>query len=119
LKARVRELGTDPATGLSTAEGVGGARIERFLGRPIRRSEDVAADFVDDILGPISLKGPIPSSGRPEGLAKAAIKDARFNTATKALFVDLRGLSPEAAAQVRSVVEEGAAGSSKAIFFLD
>jgi len=119
LKARVRQLGTDPATGFRSAEGIGGVRIERALGRRIQRSADEAADFVDEVLGPISLKGPIPAMGSAEGLAKAAIKDARFNTATNALFVDLRGLSSEAAAQVRSLVNAGTKGISKRITFLD
>jgi hypothetical protein len=71
------------------------------------------------VLGPISLKGPIPAKGSVEGLANAAIKDAKFNTATKALFVDLRGLSDAHAGLVRSRVGAGTAGTTKQIFFLD
>jgi hypothetical protein len=119
LRARVKALGTDPARGFIRAEGIGGVRIEHFLGRNIRRSADEAADFVDDVLGPISLKGPIPVRGSVEGLARSAIKDASFNTATRALFVDLRGLSASQHATVRALVESGTAGTRKPIFFLD
>jgi hypothetical protein len=119
LKARVQALGTDPARGFIRAEGIGGVRIEQTLGRTIRRSADAAIDFIDDVLGPISLKGPIPARGSVEGLANAAIMDARFNTATNALFVDLRGLSALQASRVRSLVESGTSGILKAIFFLD
>jgi hypothetical protein len=119
LRNRVRELGTDPARGFIRAEGIGGVRIEQALGRTIRRSTDKAADFVDDVLGPISLKGPIPSRGSAQGLANAAIKDAKFNTATKGLFIDLRGLSPAAKVQVRQAVEQGTQGVHKTIRFLD
>lgn len=80
---------------------------------------DKAADFVDDILGPISLKGPIPRAGSARGLANAAIKDAKFNTATKALFIDLRGLSQADKVLVRKLVTEGTANSKKIIQFLD
>jgi hypothetical protein len=119
LRARVQTLGTDPARGFIRAEGVGGARIEQALGRPISRSTEVAVDFVDEVLGPISLKGPIPAKGSAEGLANAAIKDANFNTATKALFVDLRGLSEPQASLVRSRVSAGTVSTTKQIFYLD
>ena len=119
LRDRVRALGTDPARGLIRPEGIGGVRIEQALGRTIRRSTDIAADFVDDVLGPISLKGPIPFRGSARGLANAAIKDAKFNTATNALFIDLRGLSAADKALVRQLVNQGTAGSKKIIQFLD
>ncbi|MHB9068435.1 MAG: RHS repeat-associated core domain-containing protein [Pirellulaceae bacterium] len=119
LRDRVRVLGTDPRRGFIIAEGMGGVRIERALGRSIRRSADEAIDFVDDLLGPISLKGPIPCNASPQGLAAAAIKDARFNTATKVLFVDLRGLSVVDNALVRKLVIEGTTGVTKIIHFLD
>jgi hypothetical protein len=93
IRRRVRDVGTDPARGFIRAEGIGGYRIEKYLGRRIQRSADEAADFIDDVIGPISLKGPIPARGSVEGLANSAIKDIRFNTATRAVFVDLRGLS--------------------------
>ena len=119
LRDRVRTLGTDPARGFIRAEGIGGVRIEQALGRTIRRSSDEAADFVDDVLGLISLKGPIPSRASARGLANAAIKDAKFNTATNALFIDLRGLSSADKALVRQLVNEGTEGLKKIIRFLD
>jgi hypothetical protein len=64
------------------------------------------------------LKGPLPAAGNIEGLARAAIKDALYNTATKALFVDLTGLTAEQAATVEALVKAGAARATKAIFFL-
>jgi RHS repeat-associated protein len=120
LMGRVRALGADPRRGFILAEGIGGVRIEMALGRTITRSADEAADFVDDVLGPISLKGPLPTAarGNVQGLATAAINDALYNTATKALFVDLRGLDSAAANQVRALVEAGTSASVKPITFL-
>jgi hypothetical protein len=120
LRARSRqlELGLDPERGFIASEGAAGVRIEQALGRTITRSADNAADFVDRVLGPISLKGPIPAQGSVSGLANAAVKDALTNTATKALFVDLTGLSSEAATVVRNTVMQGAAKTTKTIFFL-
>ncbi len=119
LRARVRELGTDPVRGFIRREGIGGVRIERVLGRAIRRSEDVAADFVDDILGPLSLKGPIPLRGDVEGLIKSSIKDAFTNTATRALFVDLRRIPAAQQASIMASIRGRAAAASKTIFFLE
>ncbi len=119
LRARVRVLGTDPTRGFIKAEGIGGVRIEQALGRTIRRSVDDAADFVDNVFGPISLKGPIPAKGSVEGLANAANKDARFNTFTNALFVDLRGLSAAQRSMVRTLVKAGTSSAKKGISFLD
>jgi hypothetical protein len=122
LPRRVLELGTDPATGtLRLSEGIAGVRIERYLGRTIRRSIDGAADFVDDELGPISLKGPIPKKGSLEGLANAAIKDAQRNTATKTLFVDTQGLSEEEVQRLKALISDGTKDSprTKTIIFLE
>ena len=119
LRTRILALGDDPARGFIRAEGIGGVRIEKALGRTIRRSADEAADFVDDVLGPISLKGPIPSKGSVRGLAESAIKDAKYNTATKALFVDLRGLSAADRTLVRELVADGVGSAKKLIRFLD
>ncbi|WP_437840134.1 hypothetical protein [Sorangium sp. So ce1153] len=118
LRARQLELGTDPARGFLAAEGAAGARIEQVLGRQIKRSADTAIDFVDTVLGPISLKGPIPGTGSVEGLAKAAIKYIQANTATRALFVDLTDLSAQNAAKVQNMVEAAAAGATKKVLFL-
>jgi len=118
LRARQLELGTDPERGFIPSEAAGGVHIEQSLGRTIARSADPAADFVDSTLGPVSLKGPIPAAGSVEGLAKSAIKDVHTNTATKALFVDLKGLSAQDAAAVESAVRAGTVGAPKRIFFL-
>jgi len=120
VRARIRELGMDPVQGFVRREGIGGYRIERALCRAISRSPDPAADFLDDLLGPISLKGPLPSGARDVvGLARSAIEDAIGNTYTKVLFVDLRGLSATERATVQSIVRFGASGASKSIFFLE
>jgi hypothetical protein len=118
LRQRQVELGTDPVRGLIEREGAGGVHIEQGLGRQITRSADPAADFVDKVLGPISLKGPIPAGGDLQGLAKSAVKDAFTNTYTKALFVDLTGLSTQQAAIVEQLVRVGTQGATKQIFFL-
>lgn len=119
LRARSLELGTDPARGFIESEGIGGPRIEQALGRTITRSADEAADFVDKVLGPVSLKGPIPAAGSVEGLAAAAIKDAQFNTATKALFVDTKGLSPAQITHLKTLIADGTVGLPKKIFILE
>lgn len=82
------------------------------------RSTDPAADFVDGGLGPLSLKGPVPQQGNVIGLANAAIKDINYNTYTKALFVDLSGLSETDAASVVQSVSAAAANGSKTVYFL-
>lgn len=41
------------------------------------------------------------------------------NTSTSTLFVDLKGLSSKAAAQVKATLKAGTAGFSKKIIFLD
>jgi hypothetical protein len=117
-RARQLELGTDPARGFIQAEGTGGARLEQALGRTITRSADGAADFVDSHLGSISLKGPIPPQGSVQGLANAAIKDATMNTATRALVIDTKGLTPAQVAALKAAVRAGTAGTSKTIIFL-
>jgi hypothetical protein len=120
LRSRVKELGTDPARGFIRREGIGGARIEQALGRRIARSPDVAVDFLDERLGPISLKGPVPrGKGSYEGLAKSAIKDANYNTATKTLYVDLYRLNPAARERVREMIEAGTKGANKDIRYLE
>lgn len=119
LRSRQLVLGTDPARGFIQAEGAGGVHIEQALGRTIARSPNVAADFMDPVLGPVSLKGPIPASGSPEGLANAALKDVRFNSATNAVFVDLTGLSPADAAAVKATVNAGTTGASKSVILLE
>ena len=120
IRKRQLELATDPARGPIDAEGIGGVHIEQALGRAITRSSDPTADFIDSQLGPISLKGPIPPrAGNVEGLANSAIKDALTNTATKALFVDLTGLSTDQATTVKSLVKAATSGTSKIIYFLE
>jgi hypothetical protein len=119
IRRRVRELGTDPARGFIRAEGIGGYRIEKYLGRTIQRSADEPADFVDEVIGPISLKGPIPARGSVEALANSAIKDVRFNSATRAVFVNLRGLDSIGQTQVRSMVHARIQTPSKPVYFLD
>jgi hypothetical protein len=118
LRTRQLELGTDPARGFIQAEGTGGVRIEQALGRSITRSPEEAVDFVDSQLGTISLKGPIPMQGDVQGLANAAIRDANFNTATKTLIIDTKGLSPAQISVLKAAVQAGTANSSKTIIYL-
>lgn len=118
LRARQLELGVDPVRRFINAEALGGSRIEQALGRSISRSSDPAADFVDKRLGAISLKGPIPRRGSVEGLARSAIKDANFNTATKTLFIDTEGLSPAEVEALKAAIQAGTRNSTKSIFYL-
>ncbi|WP_162145231.1 RHS repeat-associated core domain-containing protein [Chthoniobacter flavus] len=118
LRARQLELGTDPARGYIEAEGIAGVRIEQALGRTISRGPDEAIDFVDSQLGNISLKGPIPAKGSVDGLANAAIKDANFNTATRTLIIDTKGLSEAQISALKSAVEANVGRSSKTIIYL-
>jgi uncharacterized Zn-binding protein involved in type VI secretion len=123
LRARQLELGIDPEKGYkyNELEGIGGVHIEQVLGRPIRRSNVLGEDFVDSVLGPVSLKGPLPPSGKGDvsGLASSAIQDVTANSATKACFVDLTGLSPEQAANVKTTITGALPDSSKPVFFLE
>ncbi len=119
IEERARELGTGP-TGYKPGEAEGARHIESYLGRRISRSPDVAADFVDNELGPISLKGPIPvGKGDVNGLANSAIKDANTHTGSGTLFVDLNGLSETERHFVRGKVQAGTVNSRKNIIFLE
>jgi hypothetical protein len=124
VRQRQLELSADPERGglIDLREGTGGVHIEQALGRTIRRASEQGADFVDPVLGPVSLKGPLPTTGpgsmNLEGLASSAIKDATKNSATKTLFVDLTGLTPEQANQVKGAIEAGTKGSTKVIRYL-
>jgi len=112
-------LGTDPARGFIQAEGTAGVRLEQTLGRTISRSSDPAVDFKDTILGPISLKGPIPAQGSVEGLANAVVKDAMGgNTATRTVVVDTLGLSKTQISTLKAAIEAGTKGTSKTILYL-
>ena len=92
----------------------------RLGGSPTRRHPNARrGDFVDSALGRISLKGPLPAGGDPAGLARSAIRDATYNTATRTLFVDLTGLSKEQMMVVRQQVTAGTSTSSKTIIFLE
>ncbi len=121
IRDRIKALGFDPAINkVRIKEGIGGLRIENAIGRTIKRSAHEGADFVDDILGPISLKGPIPSRGSVKGLANSVIKDVKLNRGADHVFVDLRGLTSKDNALVRNLVRDGIpSGSSKAIHYMD
>uniref|UniRef100_UPI001953A821 hypothetical protein n=1 Tax=Proteus mirabilis TaxID=584 RepID=UPI001953A821 len=96
-----------------------GVRLEQALGRRIDRSADPAYDFVDRILGPISLKGPLPERGSLEGLRNSVIRDAMGdNTATRVLVVDTLGLSDQQFETLRNDVANGTQGTQKTIIFL-
>lgn len=92
--------------------------MEQALGRKIQPGTHAGVDFVDKVLGPISLKGPLPPAGSVQGLIDSVVKDLAHNTATKALFVDLAGLSAADAARVQAAVQAAAAGASKKVFYL-
>jgi len=127
LRQRQVELGTDPVNKrFSLYEGSGGVHIEQALGKQISRHPDAAADFDVPGIGPVSLKGPLlTNEGVPivndttlAGLTKQSIKDVQQNTFTKALFVDLSGLSDVQAAQVKHDITAGTAGATKPVYFL-
>ncbi len=59
---------------------------EQFSGVPMR-----LRIFVDDVIGPISVKGPIPARGSVKCLANSAIKDVRFNAADGVVFCGFDG----------------------------
>lgn len=122
LRARQLELGSDPATGrYRQIEGTAGVKLEQKLGRQIQRGKHEGIDFEDPVLGPISLKGPLPAKGDVMGLAESAIRDTWANTATKTLVIDTLGLSSQQVSTLKSVVEAGAKakGSKKNIIFLE
>ena len=127
LRVRARELAFDPERNKPDfREGFGGARIEQSTGRNIIRASTAGADFVDPVLGPISLKGPLLSNtGKPilvtpdrlEGLGRSVIKDVNFNTATKAVVVDTFGLSVGQVSLLKAQILQGAT-TAKSIIFL-
>ncbi|MEO7596091.1 MAG: hypothetical protein ABI134_33085, partial [Byssovorax sp.] len=119
-RARQLELGADAAKGGSfiAAQGAGGVHMEQALGRRIAVGTHPGVDFVDTVLGPVSLKGPIPQFGSVEGLAASAIKDLHTNTATRTLVVDLTGLTAEQAVRVQNVVTTAVGNASKTLIFL-
>jgi hypothetical protein len=107
LRARQLDLSFNAgAKGPNLAEGLGKARYEQFVGRTIQNSlNDPSYDFVDPAIGRVSLKGPISHNvaGQPividqkmiNGLVNSAADDARYNTATSRLVVDMYGLTAE------------------------
>ena len=132
---RVRELGVNHEQGGVTdlAEGQGGARYEQATGRPLQRSTEEGADFIDSEVGPISLKGPLVNkrTGQPlnindqmvDGLAKSVIKDVERNTFTKRVVVDTKGMTQAQRDRLRQSIESELAknpnGPSKEIVFLE
>jgi hypothetical protein len=121
MRARQLELAPDAARGmeLNMAQGTGGARLERALGRALQAGEHEGIDFVDRALGPISLKGPIPVRGSVAGLAKAAIADAMGgNAATRTVVIDTLGLTESQVAGLKAAIEAGTKGTAKKIIYL-
>lgn len=117
-RSRQLELGFDPKRRLIEAEGIGGARLERALGRKITRSSDADFDFIDGRLGKIQLKGPIPASGNVEGLAHSVVRDVTKNTASDVVVVDTLGLSSEQLNILKSIIRQGTGSSTKPILYL-
>lgn len=116
LRARQLELGHEGAI-FREGEGAAGVRIEQVLGRTIERSTDKAFDFVDSILGRISLKGPLPATGNIQGLIDSAIWDAT-KVSGDTLIVDLFGLSAQDAATVKNTIQSTTVNAQKRIFFI-
>lgn len=118
---RINELGINHEQGgrPDLAEGVGGARYEASIDRPLTRSTTEGIDFYDGDT-PISLKGPIANrlDGVPieinnnhvDGLANAVVKDARYNTANNDIVVDTLGMSPEQRSRLLDQINNGLDG---------
>jgi hypothetical protein len=137
LRKRQLELGWDAeAKRTNLQEGIGAARYEQVVGRPVSRTnaqgEHVqGVDFYDPKVGPVSLKGPLgieKATGKPisftpddaQGLAKSVIKDVNGNTATKRTVVDLKGLTEAQRQTVRDAIQKGVGSSpKKEVFFVD
>ncbi|MEO0883480.1 MAG: hypothetical protein AAFY34_12255 [Pseudomonadota bacterium] len=94
-------------------------RLERQLGRQISRSSDPAADFVDEVLGPISLKGKLPRKGSVPGFIQSIQDDLSRNTFTKALAVNIRNLPRSVASDVRSATVRADNPFGKEILFIE
>jgi hypothetical protein len=96
--------------GPNPAQGVGGIRIQQYLGRKIRVSKDPAYDFLDGSTK-IQLKGPFIDS---ETLERAPnidinaiaekINASNFNTGFDKLIIDTLGLTDEEAVQLFDLV---------------
>lgn len=130
--ARVNELSYNhEQKKMDRAEGLGGARYEKAVGRKLKKPDVEGADFLDPSVGSISLKGPLVNkkTGQPlpvndpmvDGLAKSVVKDLKNNTATKRVVVDTAGLSPEQRDQLKQKIasEIPSGGPPKEIFFVE
>ena len=123
LKVRERQLilGEDAAIGrVRHVQGAGGVHLEQALGRSIEPSLDEAADFVDRMLGKISLKGPLSRSGSVDGLISSIQYDLQFARGTDTLVVDLVGMGATNAERVRAAaLAAHAKWPTKRLLFLE
>ncbi len=119
--ARAVELGLDTATGRFRAlEGVAGIRFEAQFGRRLERGVHEGVDFVDEVFGNVSLKGPLPGKGNVDGFVSRIVSEASgHNTAVDTVVVDLGSLSAEAGARVKQLVADGIADDALEIFYLE
>ena len=126
FRQRTLELGYDAARDqMLVREGIGAARFENATGRTVTRTVDGAVDFHDSVLGNFDLKGPILANDgtavaitaeRVQGLAKSAIKEANFSTASKAVVVDTMGMTSEQIATLKATVANGVKSTKPIIY---
>ena len=110
---------------------MGGTRYENATGRKVSRGTEDGIDFVDPEVGPVSLKGPLADkkTGAPltvsdemvEGFGKSVVKDVKYNTATKRVVVDTRGMTSAQRTKLKQSVSDGLAdsGATKEVVFLE
>jgi RHS repeat-associated protein len=113
---RVSELGINHEQGGVTdlRQGLGGAHYEQATGRSLSPSTEAGGDFVENG-EQVSMKGPlVDKAGKPvpikdemvDGLANSAVKDVRYNTATKRVIVDTAGMTPAQRSRLMTSIKD-------------
>jgi hypothetical protein len=105
-------LGADAAHGGETVieQGIGGVRYQRYVGRKIEASKDIAYDFLDGTTR-IQLKGPYlnPKTLEPvpninvNGIANN-INESNLSSGFDKLVIDTLGLTDEQCTKLLSLI---------------
>ncbi len=126
FKKRVNELA--PEAGVKRTrynEGIGATRYEMATGRKVTRSQHVGADYIDPELGPIDLKGPLLKrdgstfqikESNISDLIQQIIEKADRSHGSKAIVVDLFGLTKEQIAHIKNKILKGQKGNKPIIY---
>jgi RHS repeat-associated protein len=115
-RQRVLELAEEAGGHIRIREALGGHRFEIATGRRLRASLDPDYDFIDDVLGEIDIKGPLRRADGSQlqitddmvrGLAESVVTEVNTSSASRAVVVDLLGLTDSQVEMVREIVSTG------------